>query len=130
SKNIIYNIEIPQIPIFIMGTTALLDWVFENVIKNAIDAMNGKGTIGITLHNFNNLAVIEIMDTGKGIARKDFNRIFKPGYSSKTRGWGLGLSLSKRIIETYHKGKIDVKHSQVQKGTIMRIVLNTIKHEA
>jgi len=70
------------------------------------------------------------MDTGKGIARKDFNRIFKPGYSSKTRGWGLGLSLSKRIIETYHKGKIDVKHSQVQKGTIMRIVLNTIKHEA
>lgn len=130
SKNIIYNIEIPQIPIFIMGTTALLDWVFENVIKNAIDAMNGKGTIGITLHNFNNQAVIEIMDTGKGIARKDFNRIFKPGYSSKTRGWGLGLSLSKRIIETYHKGKIDVKHSQVQKGTIMRIVLNTIKHEA
>jgi len=113
-----------------MGTTALLDWVFENVIKNAIDAMNGKGTIGITLHNFNNQAVIEIMDTGKGIARKDFNRIFKPGYSSKTRGWGLGLSLSKRIIETYHKGKIDVKHSQVQKGTIMRIVLNTIKHEA
>jgi signal transduction histidine kinase len=111
-----------------MGTTALLDWVFENVIKNAIDAMDGKGAIGITLQNLNNQAVIEITDTGKGIARKDFKRIFKTGYSSKTRGWGLGLSLSKRIIEAYHKGKIDVKHSQIQKGTTMRIVLNTIKH--
>lgn len=127
SKNIIYQIDVTELPIYIMGTTALLDWVFENLIKNAIDAMDGKGIIGIKLLHSNNQAIIEISDTGKGIARSDFKRIFKPGYSSKTRGWGLGLSLSKRIIETYHHGKIDVKQSQIQKGTTMRIVLNTIQ---
>jgi signal transduction histidine kinase len=101
----------------------LLGWVFENVIKNAIDAMKGTGSIVLKLYNEPKYLIIDIEDTGKGILKKDYKNIFKPGFSTRERGWGLGLSLSKRIIDEYHKGKIFVKHSEPGKGTCMRVIL-------
>jgi len=101
----------------------LLSWVFENLIKNSVDAMKGNGTIVLRLQNEIKTLVIEVEDTGKGILKKDFKNVFKPGFSTRERGWGLGLSLSKRIIEEYHKGKIFVKHSEPGKGTCMRVIL-------
>lgn len=102
----------------------LLGWVIENLVKNSADAMKGTGSITIRLSENDNEAMIDVEDTGRGIPRKDFKTIFKPGYSTRERGWGLGLSLSKRIIEEYHKGKIFVLHSEPGKGSCMRIVLN------
>jgi len=101
----------------------LLGWVFENIIKNAVDAMKGKGNVVIKIRNDIRSLVIDIEDTGKGIQKKDFRNIFKPGFSTRERGWGLGLSLSKRIVEDYHKGQIFVKHSEPGKGTCMRVIL-------
>lgn len=101
----------------------LFDWVIENLLKNALDAMEGKGTIAVTIHNESNRAVIDVSDSGKGIPRSQWRRIFKPGFTTKKRGWGLGLSLSKRIVEQYHKGELFVKHSEPGKGTTFRIVL-------
>ena len=101
----------------------LFDWVIENLIRNALDAMDGKGTITARSFVDGDHAVIELSDTGKGIASSKFKTIFKPGYTTKSRGWGLGLSLSKRIIETYHKGKIFVKQSKLNEGTTFTIKL-------
>jgi signal transduction histidine kinase len=101
----------------------LFDWVIENLLKNALDAMEGKGTIELSVQTKQDHIYIDISDSGKGIARQDQTRIFKPGYTTKKRGWGLGLSLSKRIIEQYHKGEIFVKNSEPGKGTTFRIVL-------
>ncbi|MFN4284806.1 MAG: sensor histidine kinase [Lacibacter sp.] len=101
----------------------LFDWVVENLLKNALDAMEGKGTIRIDIWNEPNRAVIDITDTGKGIPRSQWEQIFKPGFTTKKRGWGLGLSLSKRIVEQYHKGKLYVRHSETGKGTTFRIEL-------
>lgn len=101
----------------------LFDWVIENLVKNAVDAMAGKGKIKIDLFEDDASVRIDIQDTGKGIARNMFQTIFNPGFSSKQRGWGLGLSLSKRIISEYHRGKIFVKESTIGKGTTFRIVL-------
>lgn len=101
----------------------LFDWVIENLVKNAVDAMSGKGKIKIDLYEDDLFVKIDVQDTGKGVARKMFKTIFNPGFSSKQRGWGLGLSLSKRIISEYHKGKIFVKESTLGKGTTFRIVL-------
>ncbi len=101
----------------------LFDWVIENLLKNALDAMEGKGTIAVTIHNESTRAVIDVSDSGKGIPRSQWRRIFKPGFTTKKRGWGLGLSLSKRIVEQYHKGELFVKHSEPGKGTTFRIVL-------
>jgi two-component sensor histidine kinase len=103
----------------------LFEWVIENVCKNAIDAMNGEGSILIKLSGNNELLVIDISDTGKGIPKAAQKNIFKPGYTTKARGWGLGLSLSQRIIELYHNGKIFVKHSEPLKGSTIRIILKT-----
>lgn len=103
----------------------LFEWVIENVCKNAIDAMNGEGSILIRLSGNNELLVIDISDTGKGIPKAAQKNIFKPGYTTKARGWGLGLSLSQRIIELYHNGKIFVKHSEPLKGSTIRIILKT-----
>ncbi len=101
----------------------LYDWVIENLLKNALDAMGGKGQIDISIKESSGKIYIDVKDSGKGISKKDWNRIFKPGYTTKRRGWGLGLSLSKRIIEQYHKGQLYVKESEVGRGTTFRIVL-------
>jgi signal transduction histidine kinase len=102
----------------------LLGWVIENLVKNSADAMKGSGKINIRLTETTGEAVIDVDDTGKGIPRKDFKTIFKPGYTTRERGWGLGLSLSKRIIEEYHRGKIFVLRSEPGLGSCMRIILN------
>jgi len=101
----------------------LLEWVFENLIKNSIDAIKGDGNIIISTTKSNNKIAIDIEDNGRGIPKSKFKTIFDPGYTTKKRGWGLGLSLTKRIIEDYHKGKIFVKESELNKKTIFRIIL-------
>lgn len=105
----------------------LFAWVIENLSKNAVDAMDGEGEIFFELIEHDNKVIFDVVDNGKGIASNKFKTIFKPGYTTKKRGWGLGLSLVKRIVENYHKGKIFVKHSEVGKGTRFRIELNTLK---
>jgi len=103
---------------------ALFSWVIENLCKNAIDAMGNNGTISIDLHKKENQIYIDVTDTGKGVPKSQFKTIFQPGFSTKKRGWGLGLSLAKRIIENYHSGKIFIKWSEMGKGTTFRIILN------
>ncbi|MES2431642.1 MAG: HAMP domain-containing sensor histidine kinase [Bacteroidota bacterium] len=106
-----------------MINAPLFDWVIENLLKNALDAMEGKGRITISIHDGVSQLVIDVSDTGKGISKQNISKVFKPGFTTKKRGWGLGLSLSKRIIEQYHKGDLFVKHAEVGKGTTFRIVL-------
>ena len=101
----------------------LFQWVLENLIKNAVDAMSGAGTITLRVHRSNRTIFIDVADTGKGMERKLFKRIFRPGFTTKQRGWGLGLSLSKRIIEAYHRGKLFVQESTVGQGSVFRITL-------
>jgi two-component system, sporulation sensor kinase D len=101
----------------------LFEWVIENLSKNAIDAMDGNGKIIIAVRHEKNEVIIDLKDTGKGIPKSKFKTVFKPGYTTKKRGWGLGLSLAKRIIEEYHKGKIYIKDSEPGKGTTFRILL-------
>ncbi len=103
---------------------ALFSWVIENICKNAIDAMGNNGTISIQLREKDNQIYIDITDTGKGVPKSQFKTIFQPGFSTKKRGWGLGLSLAKRIIENYHSGKIFIKWSELGKGTTFRIVFS------
>tara|TARA_Y100000739_G_C20578016_1_gene451300 strand:- start:332 stop:1471 length:1140 start_codon:yes stop_codon:yes gene_type:complete len=99
----------------------LFEWVVENLTKNAVDAMGGQGDFYITIKKNGDKLIIDLEDTGKGISKKDFKKVFKPGFTSKKRGWGLGLSLVRRIIEDYHYGKIFVKSSEIDKGTVFRI---------
>lgn len=106
-----------------MISPALFDWVIENLLKNALDAMEGKGTIDIYIENHAANIIIDITDTGKGIPKTNFEKVFKPGFSTKKRGWGLGLSLARRIIEEYHKGRLTVRSSELNKGTTFRIML-------
>ncbi|MEO7924157.1 MAG: HAMP domain-containing sensor histidine kinase [Chitinophagaceae bacterium] len=101
----------------------LFDWVIENLLKNALDAMEGKGSITVDINDHGKDLNIDVTDTGKGISKQNINRVFKPGFTTKKRGWGLGLSLSRRIIVQYHKGEIFVKQSEMGKGTTFRIVL-------
>jgi signal transduction histidine kinase len=101
----------------------LFDWVIENLLKNALDAMEGRGGITVTIVDHATEIVIDVTDTGKGIAARNLQKVFKPGFTTKKRGWGLGLSLSKRIIEQYHKGQLFVRQSELGKGTTFRIVL-------
>jgi hypothetical protein len=110
-------------PVFVMLNVPLFEWVVENLCKNAIDAMDGIGRIDLYVNHKENDIVIDIQDTGKGIERNKFKTVFSPGFTTKKRGWGLGLSLAKRIIESYHNGKIYVKHSEIGKGTTFRIEL-------
>ena len=105
---------------------SLFEWVLENIFKNAVDAMSGEGEITITVNRSINTVFIDVQDTGKGIPKNAWKNIFKPGYTTKPRGWGLGLSLSKRIVEMYHKGKIYVKHSEAGVGTCIRVVMPCI----
>jgi signal transduction histidine kinase len=103
---------------------ALFSWVIENLCKNAMDAMNGSGQINFTMKQKENMVLVDVSDTGKGLLKSQYKTIFQPGYSTKKRGWGLGLSLAKRIIENYHKGKIFIKESEINKGTTFRILLH------
>lgn len=106
---------------------ALFEWVVENLMKNALDAMQGRGEIDVRLSATESSVMIDVSDTGKGIAKSNWKRIFEPGYTTKTRGWGLGLSLSRRIVEEYHHGKIVVAKSEVGKGTTFRITLKRVE---
>jgi signal transduction histidine kinase len=110
--------------ILIPVNPALFEWVIENVAKNAIDAMEGNGEITFRITESDRNAIIDISDTGKGIPNTSFKKIFSPGFSTKQRGWGLGLSLAKRIIEDYHNGKIFVRYSEMGRGSCIRIVMN------
>ncbi len=113
----------PQQPLIAQVCAPLFEWVIENLCKNAIDAMNGQGRITIQATEETNDFVIEVSDTGKGIPKNNFRTVFLPGFTTKARGWGLGLSLAKRIIEEYHNGHIFVKNSELGKGTTFRIEL-------
>lgn len=124
SKSIQMIKVFPQHDIIVKINASLFEWVIENLSKNAVDAMGGKvGRITLRVEETDKSAVIEVSDTGKGIKRKDLNNVFRPGFTTKERGWGLGLSLAKRIVEEYHNGKIWVKSSEVGKGTTFRIEL-------
>ena len=125
SKNIKFIINQPENIIIIAPVNLnLFEWVIENLCKNAVDAMSGIGTIMLEINEDEKQVFIDVCDTGKGIPRSKFKTVFIPGYTSKKRGWGLGLSLSKRIIDNYHSGRIFVKTSTPNKGTTFRIILN------
>jgi signal transduction histidine kinase len=126
SSKVVFNINIPNTPILVMINPPLFGWTFENLIKNAIDAMKGQGKISIELINKEKEVEIYITDTGKGIEQSHFKKIFEPGFTTKKRGWGLGLSLTKRIIEEYHNGKIKVEKSEMNVGTTFKIVFKQI----
>ncbi|MBQ1647222.1 MAG: HAMP domain-containing histidine kinase [Bacteroidales bacterium] len=113
----------PNPPVNAKVNASLFGWVIENICKNAVDAMSGKGKLTIKLTEEKNYVTIDVTDTGKGIAKNSWRSVFDPGYTTKERGWGLGLSLAKRIVTEYHKGKIYVAHSEIGKGTTFRIEL-------
>ena len=124
SKKINYKQNfIKELEIIVPLNVALFEWVIENICKNAIDAMVGVGKISISIEETPKTVIIDITDTGKGIPKRKFKKVFYPGYTSKKRGWGLGLSLAKRIINEYHQGKIFVKSSEIDKYTTFRIIL-------
>ena len=129
SKKITYSVEDTSTEHICLISTPLFEWVIENLCKNAIDAMEGKeGSIDFELFNQEDTLIIEVTDSGRGIERGKFKSIFEPGYTTKQRGWGLGLSLAKRIIEEYHEGKIFVKSSELGLGTTFRIELPTVEN--
>lgn len=121
SKKVEIRCDLPAEPVIVKMNASLFEWVIENLCKNAVDAMEGTGKITLTMTDSANLVAIEVSDTGKGIARKNLQSVFQPGFTTKKRGWGLGLSLAKRIVEEYHHGKIWVLRSEVGKGTTFRI---------
>lgn len=123
SKKVEMKCVLPEEPVIVKMNASLFEWVIENLCKNAVDAMEGKGLITVVMTEDNSKVAIEVSDTGKGIARKNLQSVFQPGFTTKQRGWGLGLSLAKRIVEEYHKGKIWVKNSEIGKGTTFRIEL-------
>lgn len=127
SAKVLFTINIEQYSLYANISESLFGWVIENLTKNAVDAMSGQGKVTFTLSAKDDLIILDIQDTGKGIQKSKFKEIFSPGFTTKTRGWGLGLSLAKRIIETYHKGNIYVKSSELNVGTTFRIELQKSK---
>lgn len=123
TNKVSFHVDKPDEETTALINAPLFDWVIENLLKNALDAMEGQGSINIHIRNEPTQVVVDVSDTGKGISKKNIANVFKPGFTTKKRGWGLGLSLSKRIIEQYHKGEIFVKHSELGKGTTFRIIL-------
>ncbi|SEP99951.1 sensor histidine kinase [Flavobacterium urocaniciphilum] len=121
SKQVLFEFRAPEKPIYALINPTLHSWTIENLVKNAIDAMKGKGKLSIEIVEGDNNVYITIVDTGVGIPKNKFKTVFEPGYTSKKRGWGLGLSLTKRIVQEYHKGKIRVVHSELGKGTTMQM---------
>ena len=128
SGRVAIGLHFPESETAAMVSRPLFEWVMENLTKNAVDAMQGEGRIDFTVATEHDHIVIDVSDTGKGIARKNFKTVFKPGYTTKKRGWGLGLTLVKRIIEEYHKGRIYVKESEIGRGTTFRIELPMVKN--
>ena len=126
SKQISFKFISNEKELFCNLNEELYEWVIENLIKNAIDAMLGKGKLTLSITSENNKVILNISDTGKGMSKSQFRKIFDPGFTTKKRGWGLGLSLSQRIIEDYHTGKIIVKSSEVNKGTTFQIILDKV----
>ncbi len=126
SKLITFEIKAPETEILVALNIELFSWAIENLVKNGIDAMKGQGHIIVSLESTETMVFINIIDRGKGITKKLFKKIFETGFTSKKRGWGLGLSLSKRIIEEYHSGKIKVLQSGIEVGTTMQISLKTL----
>lgn len=124
SKQVEFTYHAPQQPLFAFINPTLHSWTIENLIKNAIDAMKGKGTLDIKIEQDSHHIKINVKDSGSGIPKNQFRTIFEPGFTTKKRGWGLGLSLTKRIVEEYHNGKIKVLHSEIGKGTTFQISLN------
>ena len=123
SKKVEMACQMPDHDIVVKMNASLFEWVIENLCKNAVDAMEGTGRIVLTLQEEDDQVVVEVADNGKGIRKKDIKNVFTPGFTTKKRGWGLGLSLAKRIVEEYHKGSIFVKQSEVGQGTTFRIEL-------
>ncbi len=123
SRNINITVQSNRDEITVMISGPLFDWVIENLIRNSLDAMDGKGTIAFNVVERTTSVTIDVTDTGKGISKNNIKKVFKPGFSTKLRGWGLGLSLSKRIISEYHHGDIFVKKSEIGRGTTFRIIL-------
>lgn len=121
SKQVEFSFKAPKKPIMVLLNPALHSWTVENLVKNAIDAMKGRGKLSVAIESDNTYVKILVSDTGKGIPKNQFKRVFEPGFTTKRRGWGLGLSLTKRIVEEYHKGKIKVAHSEIDKGTTMQV---------
>lgn len=123
SNKVSIVVDMPEHPLIVMMSAPLFEWVVENLCKNAIDAMDGQGRITLTARDEQDCFSVEVADTGKGIASKNFRNVFMPGFTTKSRGWGLGLSLAKRIVEEYHHGRIFVKSSEIGRGTTFRIEL-------
>ena len=123
SRKVKITTHFPDEPVMVNLISSLFEWVAENLCKNAVDAMSGTGAIDIFVDESDKMVVIEVSDTGKGIPRGNFSSVFNPGFTTKERGWGLGLSLAKRIVEEYHHGKIYVKDSELNVGTTFRIEL-------
>jgi signal transduction histidine kinase len=121
SSQVDFSFKAPKKPIMVSLNPALHSWTVENLVKNAIDAMRGKGKLTLEIVNDTNFVNLLVTDTGKGIPKHQYKRIFEPGFTTKKRGWGLGLSLTKRIVEEYHKGKIKVLNSEVGKGTTIQV---------
>ena len=121
SKQINFSFSGPDYPVLVNLNSGLHSWTIENLVKNAIDAMKGKGDLNVAVIDDNKYIRIRVTDTGKGIPKKDFKRVFEPGFTTKKRGWGLGLSLTKRIAEEYHNGSIKVLHSEMGKGTCIQM---------
>ncbi len=126
SHQVEFTFSAPKNPIMVSLNPALHSWTVENLMKNAIDAMKGRGKLNIEITNDAQWVKIEVKDSGKGIPKNQFKRVFEPGFTTKKRGWGLGLSLTKRIVEEYHKGKIRVLKSEIGKGTTMQVSFKKI----
>jgi len=126
SKQVIFSFTAPNYSIPIAINAALHSWTIENLVKNAIDAMKGRGNVDIAIIDEDKMVKIYVSDSGKGIPKNQFRSVFEPGFTTKKRGWGLGLSLTKRIVEEYHKGKIRVTHSEIGKGTTMQVSFRKI----
>ncbi|MCC9063094.1 sensor histidine kinase [Flavobacterium piscisymbiosum] len=124
SKQVTFSYNGPKDPVLVMINPTLHSWTIENLVKNAIDAMKGKGSLDLRIEQDAHHVKINVKDSGTGIAKNQFKTIFEPGFTTKKRGWGLGLSLTKRIVEEYHSGKIKVLHSEIGKGTTFQISLN------
>ena len=123
SEHVTITVKMPDQPLYVNLSSQLFEWVVENLCKNAVDAMDGHGAITICAFEEAQRVVVEVADTGKGIQKSNFKNVFQPGFTTKKRGWGLGLSLAKRIVEEYHGGRIFVKASEIGKGTTFRIEL-------